>query len=73
VLILDGVRLLAARYPLAEYSDIIWGEGKCDWEQEVAVSREIAPLSRFLIRVEPVAEQRMSDYRERGPIAFQAA
>jgi hypothetical protein len=61
VLILDGERLLALNYDLTESRDDIWGEGKCDWENEIACWGDIDPLDEVLIEAEPVTLERYRD------------
>jgi hypothetical protein len=73
VLVLDGKGLLSLNYDLAEFRDPIWGDGKCDWENEIECRDDIEPLEEVLIRVEPVPAQRYQDFIERGPVAFKPA
>jgi hypothetical protein len=70
LLVLDGEGLLALNYDLAHFSDPIWGEGECDWENEIECSDDIEPLEEVLIAVEEVAPQRCRDLTERGRTAF---
>lgn len=61
VLMLDGERLLALNYDLTEFRDPIWGEGECDWENEIACWGDIDPLDEVLIEAEPVTLERYRD------------
>jgi hypothetical protein len=70
VLVLDGEKLLAGDYDLTEFRDDIWGEGECDWENEIACWDDIEPYSDFLIAVEPVKSDRGLDLTEDGHKAF---
>jgi hypothetical protein len=67
VLVLDREGLLALNYDLAEFRDPIWGDGECDWENEIECWDDIEPLEEVLIRVEAVPPQRYRDFIERGP------
>ena len=73
MLVLDGEGLLALNYDLTGFSDPVWGEGECDWENEIACWDDIDPLDEVLIAVEPVPPERCRDYRERGRKAFGSA
>jgi hypothetical protein len=73
VLTLDGEGLLALNYDLVQCSDPVWGEGECDWENEIECWDDIEPLEEVLIAVEPVASERYQDFIERGPAAFKTA
>jgi hypothetical protein len=73
VLMLDGEGLLVLNYDLAEFRDPIWGEGECDWENEIECRDDIDPLEEVLVRVEPVPVQRYQDFIERGRDAFKPA
>jgi hypothetical protein len=64
VLMLDGERLLALNYHLTEFRDDIWGEGECDWENEIACWDDIEPFSEFLIAAEPVTSDRYQEITE---------
>jgi hypothetical protein len=57
VLVLDGERLLARKYHLTEFRDDVWGEGECDWENEIACWDDIEPFRDFLIAIEPVTDR----------------
>jgi hypothetical protein len=70
---LDGEELLALNYDLAEFRDPIWGDGGCDWENEIECRDDIEPLEEVLIRVDPVPAQRYRDFIERGPASFKPA
>jgi hypothetical protein len=73
VLVLDGEGLLVLNYDLVPFSDPVWGDGECDWENEIECRDDIDPLEEVLIRVEPVPVQRYQDYIERGRDAFKPA
>lgn len=73
VLVLDGEGLLALNYSLLPFSDPVWGEGECDWENEIECWDDIEPLEEVLIAVEPVAPERYRDFSERGRVAFKSA
>jgi hypothetical protein len=73
VLVLDGEGLLTLNYDLAEFRDAIWGDGECDWENEIECRDDIEPLEEVLIRVEAVPPQRYQDFIERGPASFKPA
>jgi RNA:NAD 2'-phosphotransferase (TPT1/KptA family) len=49
VLVIDGEGLLELNYDLSAFSDPIWGEGECDWENEIACWDDIEPLDEVLI------------------------
>jgi hypothetical protein len=66
VLVLDGEGLLALNYDLAEFRDPIWGDGECDWENEIECRDDIDPLAEVLITTEPVPSERYGEYIERG-------
>jgi hypothetical protein len=70
VLVLDGEELLALNYDLAEFRDPFWGDGECDWENEIECWDDIEPLEEVLIRVEAIPPQRYQDFIERGPASF---
>ena len=53
VLVLDREGLLALNYDLAEFRDPIWGDGECDWENEIECRDDIEPLEEVLIRSSP--------------------
>ena len=65
LLLLDGAGLLALHYELESFSDPIWGDGECDWENEIACWTDIDPLDEVLIDIEPVLEERSQLYFER--------
>jgi hypothetical protein len=73
ILVLDGEKLLARGYDLTEFRDDIWGEGECDWENEIACWNDIDRLNDVLIAVEPLAPERYRDLEERGHNAFMPA
>ena len=73
VLVLDGEGLLALNYNLVPFSDPYWGEGECDWENEIECWDDIEPLEEVLIEVESVPAERYRDFIERGPTAFKPA
>jgi hypothetical protein len=62
VLVLDGEGLLSLNYDLAEFRDPIWGDGECDWENEIECWDDIEPLEEVLIRVEAIPPQRHQDF-----------
>jgi hypothetical protein len=68
VLVLDRKRLTQRRYRLTPYSDS--DDGEYDWEQELACRRDIAPLNKFLVGIEPVPADRVRFFDERGTDAF---
>jgi len=70
VLVLDGARLLTHNYDLTEFSDDFWGEGECDWENEIACWDDIGPFNEFLIATEPVASDRCQELIDHGYTAF---
>jgi hypothetical protein len=55
VLVLNARALRAHRYDLRPFSDPVWGVGKCCWENEIACTTNITPLSEFLCAVELAA------------------
>ncbi len=65
VLSFDGKGLLELNYELEEFSDSVWGLGKCDWENEIACWSDITPLDATLIDIEPVADPRYQDFLKR--------
>ena len=69
VLALDGEGLLELNYDLTPFNDPVYGEGECEWENEIACWADIE-LDEILIGVEPVAVERLRDYREGGNNAF---
>jgi len=73
VLVLDGEGLLALNYNLVPFSDPIWGEGECDWENEIECWDDIKPLDEVLIAVEPVPAERCREFTDRGRAAFKPA
>jgi hypothetical protein len=64
VLTIDGEHLQALLYQLDSYSDPVWGDGECNWENEIACWDNIDPLDEVLIEVAPVPEDRWRAYRE---------
>jgi hypothetical protein len=70
VLVLDGEGLMALNYNLVPFSDPVWGEGECDWENEIECWDDIEPLEEGLIAVEPVPPERYQVFIERGRVAF---
>jgi hypothetical protein len=68
VLVLDGEGLALFNYDLRPYSDPCWGEGECDWENEIACYRDIVCLDEMLIAVEEVPEASISrkEYKARA-------
>ena len=70
VLVLDGEALLELDYDLNAFNDPIWGEGECDWENEIACWDDIEPLEEVLMAVEPVPPERYQVLIERGCAAF---
>lgn len=52
VLVLSRAKLTAAGIDPKPFSDPVFGEGACDWEQEEAIDTDVAPLSACLLRVE---------------------
>lgn len=70
ILVLDGERLLAHNYDLTEFRDEIWGEGECDWENEIACWANIEPFSEFLMATESVTPDRYREIIDRGNAAF---
>lgn len=74
LLVLDGEGLLALNYNLVAFSDPVWGEGECDWENEVACwDRDIEHLDKVLIAVEPVPPERFELFLDRGRLPFKPA
>ena len=65
LLVLDGAGLLALQYELERFSDPIWGDGECDWENEIACWTDIDPLDEVLIEIEHLSEERSQPYLER--------
>jgi hypothetical protein len=59
VLVLDGEGLLVLNYDLVQFCDPVWGEGECDWENEIECWDDIEPLEEVLIAVEPQSYQRL--------------
>jgi hypothetical protein len=70
VLALDGEGLLADNYNLVPFSDPCWGDGECDWENEIECWDDIEPLEEVLMAVEPVPPERYQVLIERGCAAF---
>ena len=58
VLVLDGEGLLALNYNVVPFSDPVWGDGECDWENEIECWDDIEPLQEVLLAVEPVVPER---------------
>lgn len=54
VLELDGDGLIEQNYDLQRHSDPVWGEGACDWEQEVACWGDIGSLDEVLIEIRTI-------------------
>ena len=54
-------------------SDPYWGEGECDWENEIECWDDIEPLDEVLMAVEPVPPERHQVLIERGCGAFKPA
>jgi hypothetical protein len=73
VLVLDGEGLLALNYNLVPFSDPVWGDGECDWENEIECWDDIEPLGEVLIAVEPVSPERQQAYNKRQRAAFKPA
>ena len=73
VLVLDGAGLLVLNYKLVPFSDPIWGDGECDWENEIECWDDIEPLEEVLMAVEPVPTERYQVLIERGCAAFKPA
>jgi hypothetical protein len=63
LLVMDGELLLVLQYELDGVSDPVWGDGECDWENEIACWADIDPLDDFLIEVTPVPADRWGAYR----------
>jgi hypothetical protein len=70
VLVLDGEGLLALNYNLVPFSDPCWGDGECDWENEIECWDDIEPLDEVLLAAEPIPPERYQAYIERGYTAF---
>jgi hypothetical protein len=70
VLVLGGEGLLALNYNLIPFSDPVWGDGECDWENEIECWDDIEPLDEVLMAVEPVPPERYQVLIERGCAAF---
>src|SRR5215472_12933048 len=64
LLALDGEGLLELRYELEGHSDPFWGDGECDWENELACWSDIDLDERddLVISVEPVPQDRWDVY-----------
>ena len=62
ILALDGDGLDELLYDLEPFSDDIWGEGKCDWEKEIACWDDIDPLDEVLIGTEPLPEECLDNW-----------
>jgi hypothetical protein len=70
VLVLDGEGLYALNYNLVPFSDPYWGEGECDWENEIECWDDIEPLEEVLMAVEPVPPEQYQVYMESGYTSF---
>ncbi len=64
ILTIDGEGLLALHYELESFFDPVWGDGQCDWENEISCWEDIDPLDEVLVAIEPVPEDRWRAYRE---------
>jgi hypothetical protein len=73
VLVIDGEGLLELNYDLSAFSDPIWGESECDWENEIACWDDIEPLEEVLIAVEPVPPEGCRELTDSGRAAFEPA
>jgi hypothetical protein len=73
VLVLDGAGLLVLNYKLVPFSDPIWGDGECAWENEVECWDDIEPLEEVLMAVEPLPPEQYQVLIERGYGAFKPA
>jgi hypothetical protein len=73
VLVIDGEGLLELNYDLSAFSDPIWGDGECDWENEIECWDDIEPLDEVLMAVEPLPSERYQVLIERGYGAFKPA
>ena len=73
VLVLDGAGLLVLNYKLVPFSDPIWGDGECEWENEIECWDDIEPLEEVLMAVEPVRTERYQLFIVRGYGAFKPA
>jgi len=71
--VLDGEGLLVLNYNLVPFSDPVWGDGECDWENEIECWDDIKPLDEVLMAVEPVPPERHQTLVERGYVAFKRA
>ena len=71
VLILDGEGRLALNYNLNPFSDAVWGEGECDWENEIECWDDIEPLDEVLLAIDHVAPDRYQQFIEHGPACLQ--
>jgi hypothetical protein len=67
----NGEGLLELNYDLSGFSDPVWGEGECDWENEIACWDNIEALDEVLIAVEPVPAERCRELADRGRGAFE--
>ena len=47
VLVLDGERLLALNYNLIPFSDPVWRDRECDWENEIECGDDLEPWTRY--------------------------
>jgi hypothetical protein len=70
VLVLDGEGLLALNYNLVPFSDPYWGDGECDWENEIECWDDIEPLEEVLLAIEPVPLEQYQVFIERRRAAF---
>jgi hypothetical protein len=71
--VLDGEELLALDYNLVPFSDPYWGEGECDWENEIECWDNVEPLEEVLIAIEPVPPERCRELTDSGRAAFEPA
>ncbi len=73
VLVIDGEGLLEFNYDLSAFSDPIWGDKECDWENEIECWDDIEPLDEVLMAVEPVPPEQYQVFIERRRAAFKPA
>jgi hypothetical protein len=69
VLVVDGEGC-ALNYNLVPFTDPYWGDGKCDWENEIECWDDIELLDEVLLAAEPIPPERYQAYIERGHTAF---
>jgi hypothetical protein len=62
ILVLDGDGLDELLYDLEPFSDDIYGDGKCDWEKEIACWDDIDPLEEVLIGTDLVPEECLDNW-----------